>query len=373
MIVCGVMTGTSCDGIDVAICNFELINDNFSYELIYFEQFNFSRELQFQLKKIISDQIVDLKTLSQLNVAYTIEIADAVYNALSSSNLTKVHLIGYHGQTLWHNPNQELFLGKNISSTYQLGNGTYLAARLKTKVIYDFRSADIALGGQGAPLVPIFDYHFLKSTEENVIALNIGGISNLTFLPANCDKHQVIAFDCGPGNSLIDAASKHLFNSDFDIDGRLASQGHIIDKILNELKQIEFIHQKPPKSTGKELFNEKLILKYLQNYDKYDILCSITEFTAYAIAENIKLYTNERAKIIVSGGGTYNGFLLQRLRNLLPNSKVISSLQAGILPEAKEAIAFAFLAFCRENKIYGNLPSVTGASSETLLGAIAEA
>lgn len=372
MIVCGVMTGTSCDGIDIAICDFRLHPDRFSYHELYFEHFKFSNELQNKLKRLINEQIIDLKTLSQLHIAYTIEIAEAISNGILNSNLQKIDLIGLHGQTLWHNPTVEIFLGKSVSSTFQLGSGTFLAARLKTKVVYDFRTADIALGGQGAPLVPIFDYYFLKSNEENIIALNIGGISNLTFLPANCNKNQILAFDCGPGNSLIDAASKHLFNCDFDKNGNFASQGRIVDEIMNELKLIEYIHQKPPKSTGKELFNVKLISKYFSKYDKYDILRTLTEFTAYSIASNIKLYADEKAKIIVSGGGAYNSFLIQRLKEMLPQSKIISSLEIGILPQAKEAIAFAFLAFCRVNNIKGNIPAATGAIAEVLLGSIAE-
>jgi len=372
MIVCGVMTGTSCDGIDIAICDFKLHPDRFSYHQLYFEHFKFSNELQYQLKKLIDEQIIDLKTLSQLNIAYTIEIAEVISKAISNANLDNVDLIGLHGQTLWHNPTEEIFLGKSVSSTFQLGSGTFLAARLKTKVVYDFRTADIAFGGQGAPLVPVFDYYFLKSNEENIIALNIGGISNLTFVPAKCNKDQIIAFDCGPGNSLIDAASKNLFNCDFDNYGNLASQGSVVEEIMNELIQIEFIHQKPPKSTGKELFNEKLILKYFSKYDKFDILRTLTEFTAYAISTNIKLYTDEKAKIVVSGGGAYNPFLIQRLKEMLPKSKIISSLQVEILPQAKEAIAFAFLAFCRVNSINGNIPAATGAIAEVLLGSIAE-
>lgn len=372
MVICGVMTGTSLDGIDVAICEFNLIQNKIKFELFWNGHYFFSNQLRNLLLETVSNQHIDLKTLSQLNIAYTNEIAIAIVDAKKKSETNEIDAVGFHGQTLWHNPEKEKFSGQDIASTFQLGSGAHLATILNTKVVFDFRTADIALGGQGAPLVPFFDYNFLKSDAEDVIALNIGGISNITFLPKNCSADEVIAFDCGPGNCLIDICAQKLFGVDFDENGHLASQGEIVPEIFDELISIKYIKQKPPKSTGKELFNVNLIEQYFWNYSKHDIMRTVTEFTAYAIAENIKLYANPFSKIIVSGGGANNNFLISTLRKRLNCPAIIPIDDIGIPSSAKEAIAFAFLAYCKLLGIESNLPSVTGASKAISLGVVAE-
>ncbi|MCX8055405.1 MAG: anhydro-N-acetylmuramic acid kinase [Ignavibacteria bacterium] len=372
MVICGVMTGTSLDGIDIAICEFNQIQNKIKFELIWNGHYYFSNQLRNLLLETVSNQHIDLKTLSQLNIAYTNEIAIAIVDAKKKSETNDIEAVGLHGQTLWHNPEKEKFCGQDVASTFQLGSGTHLATIQNTKVVYDFRTADIALGGQGAPLVPFFDYNFLKSDYEDVIALNIGGISNITFLPKNCSANEVIAFDCGPGNCLIDICAQKLFGVDFDENGYLASQGEIVSEIFDELISIKYIKQKPPKSTGKELFNVNLIEKYFGNYSKNDIIRTVTEFTVYGIAENIRLFANPLSKIIVSGGGANNNFLISTLRKRLNCPAIIPIDDIGIPSSAKEAIAFAFLAYCKLLGIESNLPSVTGASRAIPLGAIAE-
>ncbi len=371
MIICGVMTGTSLDGIDIAICEFNFFQNKFKFELIWHGHFCFFYELRDLLLEIISKKHIDLRTLSQLNIAYTNEIAIAIEDAKGKSGISNIEAVGLHGQTLWHNPEKEAFSGQSVASTFQLGSGAHLATILNTKVVYDYRTSDISLGGQGAPLVPFFDYHFLKSMNENVIALNIGGISNITFLPKNCSADEVIAFDCGPGNCLIDICAQKLFGVDYDDNGHLASQGGIIPEIFDKLTTINFIRQKPPKSTGKELFNISLIEKFFGKYSKYDIIRTVTEFTVYAIAENVILYADPVSKIVVSGGGAKNSFLLSSLKRQIEGSKITIIDEIGIPSSAKEAIAFAFLAYCRLLGIATNLPSVTGASEAISLGVIA--
>jgi anhydro-N-acetylmuramic acid kinase len=371
MIICGVMTGTSLDGIDIAICKFNSFQNKYNFELIWQGHFCFSNQLRSLLLDIISNKSTDLKTLSQLNIAYTNEIANAIEQAKIKSGISNIEAVGFHGQTLWHNPQKEAFCGQSVASTFQLGSGTHLSTVLNTKVVYDFRTSDIALGGQGAPLVPFFDYHFLKSDNENVIALNIGGISNITFLPKNCSADAVIAFDCGPGNCLIDICAQKLFGVDFDENGALASQGEIVPEIFDELITINFIRQKPPKSTGKELFNVSLTQKFFGKYSKYDIIRTVAEFTVYAIVENIRLYANPVDKIVVSGGGAKNSYILSALRKQIESSEIVIIDELGIPSGAKEAIAFAFLAYCKLLGIATNLPSVTGASKSISLGVVA--
>lgn len=371
MIICGVMTGTSLDGIDIAICEFNTIQNRINFELIWNGHYLFSIQLRNLLLETVSNKHIDLITLSQLNIAYTNEIAFAIEDAKKKSNNSNIEAVGFHGQTLWHNPVKEKFCGQEVASTFQLGSGAHLATILNTKVVYDFRTADIALGGQGAPLVPFFDYYFLKSDYEDVIALNIGGISNITFIPKNCVKDQVIAFDCGPGNCLIDICAQELFGVNFDENGHLASNGKIVPEIIEELLLIQYIKQKPPKSTGKELFNINLIEKYFGNYSRNDIIRTVTEFTAYAITENIKLYANPLSKVIISGGGAKNSFLVSILSEKLHCSEITIIDKLGIPSCAKESIAFAFLAYCKLLGIETSLPSVTGASKGVSLGVIA--
>lgn len=372
MIICGVMTGTSLDGIDVAICDFFLKNNEFKFDLIYFEHLDFSTVIKNKLRQVIEKGVIDLKTLSQLNFAYSEEIATAIEKVLHNNKSLAIDAIGFHGQTLWHNPTTEEFCGRKIASTYQLGSGTYLSARLKKKVVYDFRTADMVVGGEGAPLVTVFDYYFLKSKDKNVIALNIGGISNITYLKKNCKIDEVVAFDCGPGNCLIDICAKRFFGVDYDYNGEFARQGKIIEEMLNELKTIEFIYKSPPKSTGRELFNEKLVEKYLSSYHSYDVIRTVTEYTAFSIAYNIKNFADNRAKVIVSGGGAKNKFLMECLKNHLQEARFQLSDEIGIPVDVKEAIAFAFLAYCRLNGVPANVPNATGAKKAVLLGAIAE-
>lgn len=374
MICVGVMTGTSLDGIDIAICD---IGDNPSlsndFELLCYETVPFSSELRAVLTELIIEQKISLKELSQLNAAFTDEIAEAIIKVLRKNDIEEIELVGCHGQTLWHNPTKEEFAGRNVSSTFQLFSGERLAARLSTMVVSDFRSADVALGGQGAPLVPIFDYFFLRSDSENVIALNIGGISNISYIPKSSKEDELIAFDVGPGNTLIDLACKFFYGKDYDKDGNYAIDGNIIPELFDKLKSIDFISQKPPKSTGRELFSKNLIDKYFsEEYNANDVLRTLTEFTVYCISENIRHFADESSRIIVSGGGANNRFMMDLLKLNLLKSEIVKSDDIGLPGDAKEAIAFAYLAWRRYMMLFGNLPNVTGATDKTLLGAISE-
>jgi len=374
MIVCGIMTGTSLDAIDIAICEFstELIQTK-CINLILHKQIDFSKELKYQLFKAITSGNIQLKDFSQLNFCFTYAISDAIKQTCLENNfpIEDIDLIGVHGQTLWHNPQKELFANRMISSTYQLFSGTALSALLNKPVVFDFRSADIALGGQAAPLVPIFDYYFFQSNSDDVIALNIGGISNITYIPQNANMNDINAFDVGSGNCLIDLAAKKLLNLDYDNNGDIAREGETILILFDELCKIEFIYQKPPKSSGRELFNEKLISDYIFNYKAEDIIRTLTEFTVHSISYNIRKFANEHSKIIASGGGCNNKFLMELLRYELKDANIINSNALNIPIDAKESIAFAFLAYLTYNQIPNNIPNATGANSQIVLGAIA--
>ncbi|MGQ9818527.1 MAG: anhydro-N-acetylmuramic acid kinase [Candidatus Kapaibacteriales bacterium] len=377
--IIGIMTGTSVDSADIVLAQFSQNNPNkFSYQLIYHRNYKFPKSLRQKILLAINNS-ANTRQIAQIHY----ELALFYYQILcefsknSLFELSSIDAIGIHGQTVWHEIPQTQHNKVKVPCSLQIGSIGFLSALTNLPVVGDFRSKDIALGGQGAPLVPIFDYHFLRSKNEDIITLNIGGIANITYLPKNCRISQVVGFDTGPGNALIDIATKKLFNKMFDSGGKIASRGKLNTSLINQLMKIEFVHRNPPKSTGRELFSENLVNKILSkakkgNIDKYDVIASLSYFTAWSIAENIIQYANPLSKIIVSGGGALNNFLVKQLKLLLPRSNIIISEQIGIPLGGKEALAFAFLAYLRLGNIKSNIPSATGAKRRTSLGVVAE-
>ncbi len=368
----GAMTGTSLDAIDLALCSFEYNNNHYSFELIHYLEIEFPNKLKTKILEMLNHKC-HLSEISQLNFAVSKFYSNSIIEFIKQFNISHKDIIaiGMHGQTIWHEPIASVFAGYNISSTFQVGNISAVSQLTGIRTVGDFRSADIALGGNGAPLVPIFDYYMMKG-ENSRIMLNIGGISNVTILPLNCTLDDVIAFDTGPGNVWIDMTMNELFGENYDRNGETAERGLINQVMLNFLlNRFDFIEKAPPKSTGRELFSKEVflnILKHFSNIDKFDFLATITEFTAKSISMNIKLYSNKSPEVIVSGGGAKNKYLLKRLSANLEICKVITSNEIGIISDAKEAICFAFLAYLFDNNISGNIPSVTGASKSTVLG-----
>lgn len=373
----GIMTGTSVDGVDIVLSKFNFFSpDNFSFQLISHRNYDLPKKLKTQILKAINNQ---LKTKDIAQIHY--ELAKIYYQVImkfakdSKFDLKSIDAIGIHGQTVWHKIPNSKFGRNQVPISFQLGSIGFLAGLTGLPVVGDFRSKDIALGGEGAPLVPIFDYHFIRSEDEDRIALNIGGIANITYLPRNCPIEAVIAFDTGPGNTLIDTAMQKLFLKPYDKNGATAKKGKCIINLIDELMKNEFIHRKPPKSTGRELFSASLVSKLIEkakklNFKKEDIITTLSYFTAWSISENIHLFANPKSKIIVSGGGAKNNYLLEELKTLLPKAEIILSQKIGIPIKAKEALAIAFLAYLRLGNIDSNIPSVTGASERTSLGLI---
>lgn len=371
------MTGTSVDSADIVLSRFSHHPHKFSYQLLSHKNYKFPSSLKEKILIAINNKA---KTSQIARIHYELALYYnqilRKFSKISTSEIESIDAIGIHGQTVWHDISRAKHNQNKVHCSLQLGSIGYLSALLNIPIVGDFRSKDIALRGQGAPLIPVFDYYFLRSKNEDMITLNIGGIANITYLPKGCRISQVVAFDTGPGNTLIDVATRKLFKKPFDIGGEIASRGKLNTSLINELMKIEFIRRKPPKSTGRELFSEKLVNKILkkaekENIDKFDVITSLSYFTAWSIAENIKLYTNPARKIIVSGGGTLNNYLMDQLKLMLPKSIVIISDGIGIPSSAKEALAFAFLAYLRLGNIKSNIPSATGAKKRTSLGVIA--
>lgn len=373
--IIGLMTGTSLDAIDIALSEFYINDNNLQFNLLNYKEYKFSNDYKTFIKNIINENSF-IKDISQLNFYLSELFCDCILDFCENFNinLNTVDAISVHGQTIWHNPSKENFLDKKISSTLQIASISAISSKLSKKVIGDFRSADVMLGGEGAPLIPIFDYYFLRSNTENIISLNIGGISNITYLPKNCNKNEIIAFDCGPGNVLIDSYLQEFSVFSFDKDGSLSLKGKIIDSLSNQLKKIDFMYKSPPKSTGRELFNLKLIKDLIGNnrYSLEDVIATLTDFTAFSICYNIKKYADENSKIIVSGGGRKNKSILKRINYYLPNVSIQLIDDLGINGDAKEAIFIAFLGYLNLLKIPGNISQVTGAFKEIVLGIAAE-
>lgn len=373
-LVCGIMSGTSLDGIDVALVRISLNGERYRIDPIAFDTFPMPEEARQLIKRAALDS-ARTSEISYLNFAIPRMYAEATKQLCASSGTPPeaIEAIGMHGQTVWHEPSATVDTARWQASTLQLGSPAVLAALLGVPVVGDFRSADVALGGQGAPLVPIFDYEMLRETDSDVVALNIGGIANITYMPASCQKEAVRAFDTGPGNMLIDYAMEHFYGLKYDASGETAAKGTVAEAMLQELMQIPFISARPPKSTGRELFSRDMFDRLVKNYKGLkheDFVATLAEFAARSVVANIELFAGKRSKLIVSGGGAKNEYIMRRLKELLPMGNVLQSSEAGIDIDAKEAIAFAFLAYLRLAGIPANMPSVTGADREALLGGV---
>jgi anhydro-N-acetylmuramic acid kinase len=366
----GIMSGTSLDGIDVAACRFA----GKQIELAAFHSVEWEPGLRERILEFAAAERIEMNGLVQAHFELAREYAKAVETILRNADIeaSLIRAIGLHGQTIRHLP----FAA--VPSTFQLGSGAALAAITGIDVVSDFRAADIALGGQGAPLVPMFDYHFLRSDSTDRLIVNIGGIANVTWLRANAQANDVIAFDCGPGNMLLDYISQRYFGKPFDENGEIARTGKIDRAVLDEFLSNPYFKTPPPKSTGRELFSEN----FLDNLNKkiaagkvfpQNALATLTELTALTITQSFDFLQPKThdVEMIVSGGGAFNNYLLERMKaNAQPYASISSSDTFGIPAKAKEAIAFAFFAHAFIEQIPIHLPNTTGASRRTSLGSL---
>ncbi|MCX7908874.1 MAG: anhydro-N-acetylmuramic acid kinase [Ignavibacteria bacterium] len=374
--IIGIMTGTSVDSIDITLAKFiGSKSKHFIFSIISHDSYPFPETIKIGIENAIRNT-ANPREIASLNfeLAYLFSKTTKDFLAKNNFPIEKVDAIGVHGQTIWHEPKP--LNGRKKGFTMQLVSLSTMAQLLKVPIVGDFRAKDIAAGGEGAPLVPIFDYEFFSSKENDIIALNIGGIANITYIPKNAKINQVVAFDTGPGNILIDNAVKILFNANFDKNGEIARKGRIISQLFKKLKSIPFVRRKPPKSTGRELYNQTLLNELIdfansKKIDYCDIVTTLTHYTGWSIAENIKKFANPMAKIIVSGGGAKNLFLMKTLRTYLPTTEILTSEELGIPVQVKESLAFAFLAYLRIGEIPSNIPNVTGAKERISLGIIA--
>jgi anhydro-N-acetylmuramic acid kinase len=355
------MSGTSLDGVDVAIVDIQ----GKRIRPLAFASTLYPKAVREALLGV-SNAMTHTATIARLHFLLGELYADAVKKA---SRRHKPALIGMHGQTIFHEGSPVDYLGQRVASTLQIGEAAVVAERTGVHTISNFRERDVAAGGQGAPLVPYVDYLLFRHARRGRVALNIGGIANITVIAAGAKAENVVAFDTGPGNMVIDALVTHHTGGKqrYDRNGSIARRGKIHERLLDAMMSDPYLNRKPPKTTGREQFGQQFVSGLLATGIALpDLIATATEFTARSIASAIR-----RAKaqdVIVSGGGVHNRQIMRRLGELLPGMDVVPSAEFGIDPDAKEAIAFAVLAYEFVRGRAGNLPRATGARRAVMLG-----
>jgi anhydro-N-acetylmuramic acid kinase len=384
MIVAGVMSGTSADGINVALVRITSSRNRAGMPGLHFlahAEYPYPKHVRRTVLAAMNSSKAIVADLARLNFLLAELYADAVLATQRRFRL-KAELVGCHGQTLYHQGEAAPFLGRRLAATWQTGEGALVAARVGVPVVSDFRPADMAAGGKGAPLVPFLDFLLYRDSRVGRIVQNIGGIANLTAIPASASPNSVVAFDTGPGNMLIDAVTDQLFGKVFDRDGRIAGSGAVLDPVISDVMRGSFFRRKPPKTAGREEFGREFAQDFVRRcgrVDKRDIVSTATALTARSIADALRRFVINRTgtyrDFIVSGGGASNPTLMAMLANELRplGLQIRSSDEFGLPSEAKEAAAFALLAFQTWNRKPSNVPSATGAKRPAILGKISYA
>jgi anhydro-N-acetylmuramic acid kinase len=399
------MSGTSADGIDVAVVRLTGRGWKTRFSLVKHARHPYPAAVRRAVLGAMNARAAAVADLARLNFLLGELYAEAVRKTVELAGLPGVELVGCHGQTLYHQGHPALFLGKRIAATWQTGEGAVIAARVGAPVVSDFRPADLAAGGQGAPLVPFLDYLVYRHRGVGRIAQNIGGIANLTAIPAGAEPEDVVAFDTGPGNMVMDAVMQRLYGRAYDQGGRAAARGRVREDALERLLANPFFRRWPPKTAGREQFGREFasgLLRQCRGARKEDIVATATALTARSIASAVSRFVlttetrrhRERSRVaggrwqeaglrsregpslfrdfIVSGGGTKNRTLMKMLaQELQPlGLRLRRSDEFGVPAEAKEALAFAVLAYQTCMSQPGNLPAATGARKAVVLGKV---
>jgi anhydro-N-acetylmuramic acid kinase len=394
MIVAGVMSGTSADGINVALIRVgsprtmwtratrpRVSHSKLAFKFLAQAEFPYPKAVRQAVLQAMNATDASVANLARLNFLLAELYADAILATQRRFDL-KAELIGCHGQTLYHQGQPAKFLGRNLAVTWQTGEGAVIAARVGVPVVSDFRPADMAAGGNGAPLVPFLDYLLYRDQQVGRIVQNIGGIANLTAIPAGASSKQVTAFDTGPGNMVIDAVTDRLYGKSYDRDGRIAASGAILEPVVSHFLRLPFFRRKPPKTAGREEFGREFAQHFVKRCgrtSKADVVATATALTARSIADALRRFVLPRRgrfrEFVVSGGGANNPTLLAMLANELRplHLTIRASDEFGLPSAAKEAAAFALMACETWNRRPSNIPSATGAKRAAILGKISYA
>lgn len=389
MIVAGVMSGTSADGVDVALCRIappRQEGDSPAIKLIGSAAFPYPRAVRAEVLRVMGGAAVPPAEMSRLSWRLGEIYADCVEKAAAEFK-AKPALVGCHGQTVHHESTPVRYLGAAVRSTWQIGEAAVIAERLRCPVVSDLRPADLASGGQGAPLVPMLDWCLFRSARVSRVLQNLGGIGNLTALPANCAAHRVLAFDTGPGNMVIDACMTALFARKFDHGGATARSGRVIRDGLAQLIGDPYFSTPPPKSCGREQFGAAYSARLIAlcraaGARDADCIATATALTAESVLAAYRRFVrphldatalSAKVEFCVAGGGAKNLTLMALLRDGFTQLgvRVRETGELGIPTQAKEAVAFALLAWLTWHGLAGNIPSATGARRPVVLGKVA--
>jgi anhydro-N-acetylmuramic acid kinase len=382
MIIIGLMSGTSADGVDAALVEITGQGRCTKVRLVHFICVPHTPEMRAAILALCNPQTATIPDLCAMNFAVAQRFAEAAHAVAEATGvpLSKVDAIASHGQTVWHQPVPLKVGGIESVGTLQIGEPAVIASRTGCKVVANFRAADMAAGGQGAPLVPYADWALLTSNTESRAMLNIGGIANVTYLPRGATQEDILAFDTGPGNMLIDALVSRFTNGKkrHDEGGEWAAQGQFNDALGDWLVSDPYFSQPPPKSTGRELFSAAFVDRLLGqaqglNLSEEDIIATATGFTVRTINLAFEKWLIPRGgvdTVIVGGGGSHNKTLMRLLSESLAPARLTTHEEFGIPSDAKEAMAFALLGYETLHGRPSNIPSATGAKRPAILGSI---
>lgn len=367
MYAIGLMSGTSLDGVTASLVEIK----RGKFKLVNCKTVDYTKDFKAKIFRNLNKESAKLDEISSLNFELSEWFVKAIDKVLEGTNLKykDISFVSSHGQTIWHDPHAQ------TPNTLQIGTPSVIAYNTGIKVVSNFRTMDVAGGGEGAPLIPFSEYYLYKNKIKNIVFQNIGGISNLTYLKKNATLDDIVAFDTGAGNMMIDYFTKKYFGKDYDDGGQIALSGKVILEVLEELKKDEFIYRQPPKSTGREKYSaqymEDLVKKFdLDNYEKKeDIVTTMAEFTAFNISYNYNNFLKDIDLVVVSGGGCKNKYIMDRIEKL-SNVKTITGDEFGINAESKESFGFAVMGYMTLCGKPSNVRTVTGAKKQLVLGNI---
>ena len=373
------MAGTSLDGVDAALVRLAGPATAPRVRLLEFISASYPAAVRRRVLRVAAGEPVGAGEISQLNFLLGTLFADAALQVCRKAGVATRRLagIGSHGQTVFHRGQAMAEAGPKTGSTLQIAEPAVIAERTGTVVVGNFRTADMAAGGQGAPLVPLVDYLLLRDKKQGAVALNIGGIANVTVIPAGAEAEDVYGFDTGPGNMVMDGLVRAFSRGrrHYDSEGRMAARGKVLEDLLAQALRYPFIRKRPPKSAGREQFGQEFVKRFflsrLPGARAEDLLRTANALTAATVAGALRRFVFPRTgigRLVVSGGGAHNQLLMRRFGELLPEIKVMRSDAFGLPVDAKEAIAFAVLADRTLHGLPGNLPAVTGARGAVVLG-----
>ncbi len=388
LIVAGVMSGTSADGVDVALCRIQPAarkGREPRIEVLGHMGFPYSKAIRAAVLEAMDASAISTAEMARLNWRLGMIYADCVQQAATKFGVTPA-LVGCHGQTVFHQGKAAKYLGMDVRCTWQMGEASVIAERLRCPVVSDFRPADMAAGGQGAPLVPMLDYVMFRSAKVSRVLQNLGGIANLTAIPAGASAEGLIAFDTGPANMVIDNCMLRLYERPFDRDGMVARTGKVLSKVIEGELQAGYFSAPPPKSCGREQFGEAYVSRFIARCRKAgagdaDVVATATALTAASIVDSYRRFVWAQVgqaaplapvEFVVAGGGAKNTTLMQMLRDGLEPLGIQVRLmeELGVASQAKEAVAFALLAWLTWHELAANVPAATGAKRPVVLGKV---